>query len=99
MGMVQFLMLLSGFGVLSSLITEAIKKFVDDKENFASNLICILVSVVVGCGGTFIYYIYNGVPCTVTNVISGVLMGFASGLVSMCGYDKVKQCIEQLGGK
>lgn len=94
-----FLMLLSAFSVVSGLVTEAIKKLVSDKANLSYNMVALIVALVVGCGGCAIYYQLNGILFDVNNVIYMVLMGFASSLVSMLGYDKVRQCVEQLTGK
>ena len=94
-----FLMLLSAFSVLSGLVTEAVKKLISDKANMSYNLVALIVALVIGCGGCAIYYQLNEILFTVNNIIYMVLMGFASGLVSMLGYDKVKQAIEQLVGK
>ena len=94
-----FLMLLSAFSVLSGLVTEAVKKLISDKANMSYNLVALIVALIIGCGGCAIYYQLNAILFTVNNVIYMILMGFASGLVSMLGYDKVKQAIEQLVGK
>jgi Na+-driven multidrug efflux pump len=94
-----FLMLLSSFSVLSGLVTEAIKKLINDKANLSYNLIALIVALIIGSGGCAIYYQLNNILFDVNNIIYMVLMGFASGLVSMIGYDKVKQAVEQLTGK
>jgi glucan phosphoethanolaminetransferase (alkaline phosphatase superfamily) len=95
----MFLILLSGFSVIASLITEAIKTVANDKANLSYNLIAIIVALVVGSGGCAIYYQLNGILFTTNNVIYMILMGFASGLTATIGYDKVKQTILQLTGK
>lgn len=91
-----FLMLLSAFSVLSSLITEGIKKMAHDKANLSFNIITLIVALIIGTCGCAIYYQLNNISFSINNVIYMVLMGFASGLVSMTGFDKVKQAIEQL---
>ena len=94
-----FLMLLSAFSVISSLVTEAIKKLIDDKAQLSYNIIALISALIVGSVGTAIYYQLNGMPFTVNNMICMVLMGFASGLVAMISYDKVKQAILQITSK
>ena len=94
-----FLILLSAFSVISGLVTEAIKKMVSDKANLSYNLVALIVALVIGGVGCGIYYQLNGILFTVNNIIYMILMGFASGLVSMVGFDKVKQSVEQLTGK
>lgn len=95
----MFLILLSAFSVISGLTTEAIKTIASDKANLSYNLVALIVALIVGCGGTAIYYQLNEIMFTVNNVIYMILMGLASGLVSMVGFDKVKQAVEQIVGK
>ena len=94
-----FLILLSAFSVISGLVTEAIKKMVSDKANLSYNLVALIVALIVGGVGCGIYYQLNGILFTANNIIYMILMGFSSGLVSMVGFDKVKQAVEQLTGK
>ena len=63
------------------------------------NIVALITALIVGGGGTAVYYQLNAVPFTVNNVIYAVLMGLASGLVSMVGFDKVKQAIVQITNK
>ena len=93
-----FLMLLSAFTVLSGLTTEGIKNLISDKSNMSYNIIALIVSLIVGGVGCAIYYQLNAIPFDVNNVIYMILMGLASGLCSMIGFDKLKQAIEQLTG-
>ena len=94
-----FLMLLSAFSVISSLVTEAIKKLIDDKAQLSYNIIALISALIVGSVGTAVYYQLSGIPFTVNNIFCMVLMGFASGLVAMISYDKVKQAILQITSK
>lgn len=94
-----FLMLLSAFSVLNGLCTEGVKKIIQDKANFSYNLIALIVALIIGGIGCIIYYQLSSIPFTTNNIICVVLMGFASALVSMVGYDKIKQCILQFTGK
>lgn len=92
----MFLALLFGFSVITGLIVEAIKKFVKDKENVSYNIIALVVALVVGIVGCAIYYQFAVIPYTTNNIICMGLMGIASALVAMVGYDKVSQAITQL---
>ena len=94
-----FLMLLSSFSVLSGLVTEGIKKLISDKANMSYNIIALVVSLVIGGVGCAIYYQLNTIPFDINNVIYMILMGLASGLCSMVGFDKIKQAVEQIVGK
>lgn len=95
----MFLILLSGFSVISGLVTEGIKNIVTDEANLSYNIVALITAFIVGGGGTAVYYQLNTIPFTVNNIIYIVLMGLASGLVSMVGFDKVKQALEQLAYK
>lgn len=91
-----FLILLSSFSVLSGLVTEWIKRVIRDKENLSYNILALVTALAVGGCGTVIYYMLNEISFNTNNIIFIVLMGLASGLVSMVGFDKVKQVIEQI---
>lgn len=99
MNITMFLILLSSFSIISSLVTEGIKNIVSDKVNLSYNLVALVIALIVGGGGTAVYYQLNAVPFTVNNIIYMILMGLASGLVSMVGFDKVKQAIIQITNK
>lgn len=99
MNITTFLMLLFTFSVISSLFTECVKKVVNDKANLSYNLIALCIALVVGCSGTAIYYQLNNIVFDVNNIIYMVLLGLASGLCSMLGYDKIKQSIIQITNK
>lgn len=91
-----FLILLTAFSTATSLITEAVKKLFDKMEmKYASNIIVLFVSVLVGGLGTIGYYIINNVEVTAANVACVVIMMVANWLGSMVGYDKVKQALTQ----
>ena len=94
-----FLMLLSSFSVLSGLVTEGIKKLISDKTNMSYNIIALVVALVIGGAGSAVYYQLNAIPFNLDNIIYLVLMGLASGLCSMVGFDKIKQAIEQITSK
>ena len=94
-----FLMLLTAFSVLTSLFTEAVKKFLDGLNlRYASNIVALVSSVLVGGLGTSAFYIFSGYAWNVSNIICIFLMMAANWLVAMVGYDKVKQAITQLKG-
>ena len=99
MNTTMFLILLSAFSVLSSLVTEGIKNISADKVNLSYNIIALITALIIGGGGTAVYYQLNTISFTTNNVIYMVLMGLASGLTSMVGFDKVKQMILQITNK
>lgn len=91
-----FLGLLFAFSLVTSLVTEAIKILAKDKKNLAYNIVAVVVAVVIGLSGTFIFYKLTNIDFSVNNIIYAFLMSFASGLISMVGYDKVKEAVMQL---
>lgn len=99
MDSVMILLLLACFSTLTGLIVEAIKK-VSKIEKGNYELVSLIIALVVGSLGTALYYIYNNIPFTAVNDVTIGLMGFASGLISQVGYDKVKDLINKfIGGK
>lgn len=98
MTVTTFLILLTICAAVTSLITEGVKKLLDDaKINYASNILVLIVAVIVGCGATALYYVNYHVPFNALNSVYLALMGVANWLGAMIGYDKVKQAIEQIG--
>ena len=96
MNTTMLLILLSAFSILNGLVTEGIKNLVTDTVNLPYNIVALISALTIGGGGTAVYYQLNSIPFTTNNVIYIILMGLGSGLVSMVGFDKVKQAIEQL---
>lgn len=97
MSMEVFLLLLGLYAVLTSLVTEGVKtKFLVDIDSVYYNLVALVVSIVIGVVGTLIYYVLNYITIDFRLVIFAILMGLASGLVSMVGYDKVHDALKVL---
>lgn len=97
MTITTFLVLLAAFAAITSVVTEGVKKFLDSMEvSYASNVVVLIVALVVGCGGTAIYYVNYQIPFNALTSVYLALMGVANWLSAMVGYDKVKQAIEQL---
>ena len=95
-----FLILLTMFATLTGLLTEGVKNFLDGlKVNYASNIVVLVVSVLVGGLGTAVYYLIVGMTFSLVNIICIPLMIIANWLGSMVGYDKIKQAILQIAIK
>ena len=100
MTITTFLVLLAGFAAITSIATEGIKTLLDGQGvKYVSNVIVLIVALVVGCGGTAIYYVNYQIPFNALNSVYLALMGIANWLSAMVGYDKVKQAIEQIKTK
>lgn len=92
-----FMMLLAVFSAITALVTEGIKNtFLIDAESFVYKITAIIVAVVIGIVGIFTYYILNSIGIDFRGVIFAILMGFASGLTSMVGYDSIHDVIKML---
>lgn len=91
-----FLILLSVFSLIVGLITQALKKLLDEiGKTYSSNILACSVAAVVGIGGTAVYYVLAAIPFNSVNIICMLLMGVASAVGAMVGYDKVMQTIKQ----
>ena len=100
MTVTAFLVILGACAAVTSLLTEGIKKFLDEqKVTYASNILVLAIAVVVGCGATVIYYVNYQIPFSALNSVYLALMGIANWLGATLGYDKVRQTIAQIGAK
>lgn len=96
----MFLILLSAFSLIVGLIVQALKKLLDESGwHYSSNIVACIVAAIVGICGTAVYYDLAGIEFSTTNVICMVLMGLATAVGSMVGYDKVIQTIKQISFK
>lgn len=100
MTVTAFLIILSTCAAATSLVTEGIKKLLDEaKVSYATNLLVFIVAIIVGCGATALYYVNYQIPFNALNSVYLALMGVANWLGAMIGYDKVRQMITQIGAK
>ena len=94
-----FIILLAVFSAFTSLLSQAVKLFLESlKIKYASNIIVLGASVFVGGVGTACAYLFMGIPWSAVNIVCLLLMIIANWLVAMLGYDKVVQAITQLKG-
>lgn len=92
MSITLFLSLFTLGSMVSSLLTEAVKKAV----SISSNLIALINAFVVGIAGTSAAFVLMDVPFDLQNVICIILMAVCIWIGSMIGYDKVIQTISQI---
>lgn len=91
------LIILTICATITSILTEAVKKFLDGSNiNYASNILVLIIAIIVGCGATALYYVNANVPFNALNSVYLALMGVVNWVGAMVGYDKVKQAIEQI---
>ena len=92
-----FMALIVVLAIAVSLLTEAVKKFFEGtKVTYSSNVVVLIISIIVGIGGTAMAYIFLGIAFTPPNIVCMVLMAVAVWVGSMLGYDKVLQMVEQI---
>lgn len=92
-----FIALLVILAVAVSLFTEAVKKYLEEtKTPYSANLVVLILSAIVGAGGTALMYILLGISFTTANILCMLLMAVAVWVGAMVGYDKVLQMIEQV---
>ena len=91
-----FFILLSALSVLSGYITKWIKNIITDRENLKYNILALVVAFIVGGCGTAFYNLMNGISFDTNSIIFIIIMGLACGLVSMLGFDDVKDLFTKL---
>ena len=97
MSITLFITILTIGGMVTALLTEAIKKmYANMKKDYSANIIALVNAIVVGCGGTSVVYMLMNIPWTVNNIICMVLMTVAVWIASMLGFDKVLQTVNQI---
>lgn len=100
MTVTAFLIILAACAAITSLLTEGIKKFLDEQMvTYASNVLVLIIAVIVGCGAAAFYYVNYQIPFNALNSVYLALMGVANWLGATLGYDKVRQTIAQIGAK
>lgn len=93
----QFLLCLLISSTLTGLVTQGVKKLLDEggktwKANLLAAICAIVVSVAVGIG----YCVIMSVPFSATIAVYFAALIVLSWLCAMVGYDKVMQTIRQL---
>ena len=92
-----FITILTAGSVVSSLLTEAIKKwYANAGKEYSANVIALIDAVVIGGGVTSAVYMLMEIPWTVNNIICLAGMVVTTWICSMIGYDKVMQLAKQL---
>lgn len=89
---------LAGISALTTLTVEAIKKLLDEQgKPYKPNLLAAIVAVLLSVFVIFGYALYNSIHLSIQLIVITVAFAFMSWLVSMVGFDKIKQLIEQFG--
>lgn len=95
-----FMAMLLVASVVNSLVTEAIKKALNNSEkSYSSNLIVGIVAVIVGGIMCYWHSAYTTSAVNEILILSYISFVAASWVAAMIGYDKVVQAITQLTKK
>lgn len=86
--------------LMTSLVTEAFKKIMDEMEiEYKPNILAALISIITSAMCILVYVFYFSVPITNQFIASSFALIVMSFLCATVGYDKVKQTINQVLGK
>ncbi len=66
------------------------------KIRYASNVVVLAVAILVGAGGTLLYYENVQIPLNALTSVYLAIMCLLNCMGAMLGYDKVKQMLIQL---
>jgi len=91
-----FVIIWACLSALTSLVTEAVKKF--STMGFPNNVVALIVAIATGAIVTSVYYAQTGIPFTALNVVYIIAISILNWIGATVGYDKVKQAILQLKG-
>lgn len=91
-----FMGLLTIGSVGSGFVTEAVKKYCNNREiKYKSNEVAFINSMIFGLGGGIIGYLVNGVAFNATNIALIIPLILCNWIGCTIGYDKVIQTIKQ----
>ncbi len=91
------LALVTGFSIITSMLTALAKKVLNIfKIKYASNAVVLVVAILVGAGGTMLYYVNAQIPLNALTSVYLAIMCIMNCMGAMLGYDKAKQMIMQL---
>jgi len=85
--------------VITSLMTEAIKKLLDEQgKEYKPNVLAVIISICISILTVVGYVLYMGIAFTVQVAVIVVVLIILSFLCATVGYDKVIQTISQIKG-
>ena len=95
MTLTLFITLVTMLSLVSSLITQAIKKSFNVTK---PTLVVAIIAAVTGWGGGTMAYSLMGISFNSSNIICLVLLAPTIWLMATLGYDKVMEVIKQIAG-
>lgn len=91
-----FLMLLLVVSTFTGLVTEAVKKWMQERDmTYRANTLAGYVAAVLAVAASVAYMILAGAAVNAQMAVYLVALVFLSWLAAMVGYDKVVQAISQ----
>lgn len=99
MSMDVLMILLAAAAALTGLVTEAFKKMIGDERVHSPNLLAAIVSIIVAGAVCAWYIVMHDIALSTKVWAQIVALIILSWLCAMCGFDKVRQTIEQLIGR
>lgn len=95
-----FMILLIAGCSISIVLTEAVKKFLENsKKDSSANVIAFINAFIVGCLGMIGSYIVLEISFTAANIVAIIAMVILIWIGAMVGYDKAIQLVTQLNIK
>lgn len=91
-----FITLVTALSLVSSLLTEAVKKTVGTTK---PTLVAAIIAAVSGWGGGIAAYILMGIAFTPASIVCLILLAPVIWLGATVGYDKVIEIIKQITKK
>lgn len=88
-----FITLVTALSLVSSILTEAIKK---TWHSTKPTLIAAIVSALAGWGGGVCAYLFMNIPFNTKSIVALVLMAPIVQVGATVGYDKVMEIIKQI---
>ena len=88
-----FITLVTILSLVSSLLTEAVKKTFHSTK---PTLLAAIISAIVGWGGGAASYILMDIPFETKSIVALVLLAPIIWIGATVGYDKVKEIIHQI---
>ena len=97
MNLSVFLMLLLAVSIFTGLVTEAVKKWMLERDKkYHANTLTGYVAAILAVAASVAYVILAEIRIDVQMAVYFVALVFLSWLSAMVGYDKVMQAISQL---
>lgn len=94
MTLTLFITLFTILSIVNSLLTETVKRTIG---TYKPTLVAAALAAVVGWGGGICAYILMGIVASPASIVCLIILAPAIFVGSTCGYDKVKEIIEQIG--